>query len=129
MQHSHSRLQTSYPPTLYLLPLHPYHRHMFLAVSLYLLFLLPLPDSLRVFQWNAGDLEARSTGLQHFLSSHPVYLICIQKSNLNASFFLRPLDFLLCDLIAATPVLIFFLLISQTLAAASSFLSGRAILL
>ena len=33
---------------------------------------------------------------------------------------------LLCDLIAATPCLIFFLLMSQTLAVASSFSSGRA---
>ena len=43
------------------------------------------PDSLRVLQWNAGGLRARSTKLLHFLSSHPVDLICIQKSNLNSS--------------------------------------------
>ena len=43
------------------------------------------PDSLRVFQWNAGSLRARSTELLHFLSSHPVELICIQESNLNSS--------------------------------------------
>ena len=43
------------------------------------------PDSLRVFQWNAGGLQARSTELLHFLSSHPVDLICIQESNLNSS--------------------------------------------
>ena len=43
------------------------------------------PDSLRVFQWNAGGLRARSTELLHFLSSHPVDLICIQESNLNSS--------------------------------------------
>ena len=40
------------------------------------------PDSLRVLQWNAGGLRARSTELLHFLSSHPVDLICIQESNL-----------------------------------------------
>ena len=43
------------------------------------------PDSLRVLQWNSGGLRARSTELLHFLSSHPVDLICIQKSNLNSS--------------------------------------------
>ena len=47
-------------------------------------FLSP-PDSLRVLQWNAGGLRARSTELLHFLSSHPVDLICIQESNLNSS--------------------------------------------
>ena len=36
------------------------------------------------------------------------------------------LDSLLCDPIAPTPDLVFFLLMSQTLAAASSFWSGRA---
>ena len=45
----------------------------------------PPPDSLRVLQWNAGGLPARSTELLHFLSSHPVDLICIQESNLNSS--------------------------------------------
>ena len=29
------------------------------------------PDSLKVLQWNAGGLRARSTELLHFLSSHP----------------------------------------------------------
>ena len=45
----------------------------------------PPPDSLRVLQWNAGGLRARSTELLHFLSSHPVDLICIQEANLNSS--------------------------------------------
>ena len=47
----------------------------------------PPPDSLRVLQWNAGGLHARSTELLHFLSSYPVDLICIQESNLNSSSF------------------------------------------
>ena len=38
----------------------------------------------------------------------------------------RSLDFLLCGMIAPTPSLAFSLLIPRTLAAASSFLSGRA---
>ena len=45
----------------------------------------PPPDSLRVLQWNAGGLRAKSIELLHFLSSHPVDLICIQESNLNSS--------------------------------------------
>ena len=57
---------------------------MLLAVLLRLLPPLP-PDSLRALQWNAGGLRARSTELLHFLSSHPVDLICIQESNLNSS--------------------------------------------
>ena len=74
-----------FPPTLYLLPLYPYHRLMLLAVFLYLLLSLPLPNSLRVLQWNTGGLQARSTKLLHFISSHPVDLIYIQESNLNLS--------------------------------------------
>ena len=45
----------------------------------------PPHKSLRVIQWNAGGLRARSTELLHFLSSYPVDLICIQESNLNSS--------------------------------------------
>ena len=83
----HPHVQTSYPfpPTLYLLPLHPHHRLMLLDVSLYLLLSLPLHNSLRVLQWNAGGLRARSTKLIHFILSHPVDLIYIQESNLNLS--------------------------------------------
>ena len=87
MQHSHPtltfKLLIFFPPTLYLLPLHPHHRLMLLAVSLYLLLSLTLDNSLRVLQWNAGGLQARSTKLLHFTSSHPVDLIYIQESNLN----------------------------------------------
>ena len=121
-------------PILYLLPLLPYHRPLLLAVLLRLLPPLP-PDSLRVLQWNAGGLRARSTELLHFLSSHPVDLICIQKSNLNSSSSFRIPGFSalrfdrthsLCVLIVPTPGLAFSLLIPRTLAAASSFSSGRA---
>ena len=78
----HSRVTlVSKPPILLPLPLH--HRPLLLAVFLRLL--PPPPDSLRVLQWNAGGLRARSTELLHFLSSHPVDLICIQESNLNSS--------------------------------------------
>ena len=97
MQHLHLTLAFKslilFPPTSYFLPLHPHHRLMLLAVSLYLLLLLPLPDSLRVLQWNARGLRARSTELLHFISSHPVDLICIQESNLNLSFSFRILGY------------------------------------
>ena len=87
MQHSHPTLAfkplVPIPPTLYFFPLHSNHRLMFLAVSLCLLLPLPLPNSLRVLQWNAGGFQAMSTELLHFISSHPVDLICIQESNFN----------------------------------------------
>ena len=89
MQHLHPtlafKLLILFPPTLYLLVLHPHHRLMLLAVCLYLLLSLSLPNSLGVLQSNAGGLRARSTKLLHFVSSHPVDLIYIQQSNLNLS--------------------------------------------
>ena len=89
MQHSHPTLAFKplilIPPTLYLLALHPHHCLMLLAVSLYLLLSLPLPYFLRVVEWNAGGLQARSTKLLHFILSHPVDLVYIQESNFNFS--------------------------------------------
>ena len=49
--------------------------------------------SLRVLQWNAGGLRARSTKLLHILSSHPVDLICFQEPNFNSSFSFRIPEF------------------------------------
>ena len=49
----------------------------------------PLPYFLSVLQWNGKGLGARSTELLHFISSHPVDFICIQKSNLNVFSFFR----------------------------------------
>ena len=80
------RLQTSYPPSAHSISfssspsppsLAPGHFSMPPTSS-------PPPDSLRVLQWDAGGLRARSTKLLHFLSSHPVDLICIQESNLHS---------------------------------------------
>ena len=124
----HARPQTSYPPSAHFvssptapspLPLAPGCFSTSSASS-------SPPNSLRVLQWNAGGLRARSTKLLHFISSHPVDLICIKESNLNSSFFSGSLDSLLCDLIARTPGLLFFLLMPHTLVAALSFSSGRA---
>ena len=73
---------------LRLLPLSSHHCPTLLAVLLRLL--PPLShDSLKVLQWNAGDLQARSTKLLHFFSSHPVDLFCIQEFHLNSSSFLQ----------------------------------------
>ena len=78
MLHSHPTLAFNpsilFPPFLYRLLLHPHHRLMLLAVSLYLLLPLPFLNSLRALQWNARSLLARSTELQHFISSIPLTL-------------------------------------------------------
>ena len=115
-------------PTSYFFPLHPHHRLMLLAVSLYFLLTLLLPDSLRVLQWNA---EISKPVAINFLT-----LFCLILLTLFVSMYLTliylplsgSLDTLLCDLIAPTPGLVFFLLMSHTLAAVSSFSSGRAYL-
>ena len=80
------------------------------------------------FQWNAGGLRARSTGLLHFLSSHPVDLICIQESNLNSSSSFRIPGFssLRSDRTHSRSGIS--LVMPRTLAATSSFSSGRAYL-
>ena len=51
------------------------------------------PDSLGVLQQNARDLRARNTELLHFISSHPMDFIGIQKSNLNSSSSFRMLGY------------------------------------
>ena len=61
MHHSHPilafKLFTPFPPTLFLLPLHPHHRLMLLAVSLYLLLLLPLSSPSGFFNGMPGVSE------------------------------------------------------------------------
>ena len=83
----HPRLQTAYPFSADFVsspcvPSPPPHAP---GCSLCLLLSLPFPNSLRVLQWNAGGLRARSTKLLHFNSSYLVDLIYIQESNLNLS--------------------------------------------
>ena len=130
MQHSHPILAFKslifFPPTLYLLLLHPHNRLMILAVSLYLLLLFPLHYSLRVLQWNAGGLRARSTKLLHFLSSHPIDLFFIHESNLNISSSFRIPRFSALQSHGTHSRSGIFLLMSQTLVAASSFSSSKA---
>ena len=83
----HPRLQTSYPPSAHSISPSSAPSPPSLALGRPSMppASSPPPDSLRVLQWNAGGLRARSTELLHFLSSHPVDLICIQESNLNSS--------------------------------------------
>ena len=83
------------------------------------------PDSLRVFLWNSGDLQDRSTEVLHFVSFHTVDLICTQESNLNSFSSFGILVALLCDLIALTTGLGFFFSMTHPQAAGSSFLSDR----
>ena len=89
MLHSRVTLVSKPPilllPILYPLPLPLHHRPLLLAIFLRLLFpLLPLTLS-GFFNGMLEVSKARSTELFHFLSSHPVDLICIQESNLNSS--------------------------------------------
>ena len=129
MQHSHPTLAFKplilFPLTLYLLPLHPHHRLMLLAVFLYLLLLLS--DTLRgVFN---GMLGVSKPGALNCYTLFRLILLTLFVSRnliLNYLPLSGSLDSLLCDLIAATPDLVFFLLMSQMLAAASSYSSGRA---
>ena len=84
----HPRHQTSYPPSAHVISSPSAPSSLSLApgcLSAPLASSPSTPDSLRVLQWNAGGLRARSTKLLHVLSSHPVDLICIQESNLNSS--------------------------------------------
>ena len=71
-------------PIIYLLPL-PLTIVPCSWLSFYASCLLSPRDSLMVLQLNVGDLQARSTELLHFLSSHPDNRICIHESNLNSS--------------------------------------------
>ena len=122
----HPRRQTSYPPSAHLISPSPALPPPSLApgyTSAPPASSSP-PDSLRVLQWNAGDLRARSTELLHFLSSHPVDLICIQESNLNSSSSFRIPGFSV--LIVPTPDLASSLLMPRMPVAALSFSSDRA---
>ena len=78
-----SKLLVPHLLILYSLPMPLHHRPLLLLFCTSCLH--SPPDSLRVLQWKAGGLRARSTELLHFLSSHPVDLIWIQESNFNSS--------------------------------------------
>ena len=130
MQQSHPILTFKPPllflPTLYPLPLHPHHRLMLLAVSLHLL--LPL-SSLNPSGFFNGMLRVSvSVPLNCYTSFHLIPLTSFVSRNLTLIYLplSRSLGSLLCNSMAPTSNLVFFLLMSQMLAAVSSFLSGRA---
>ena len=129
MQHFHPTIAFKpfipLPAILYLLSLLPPHHLLLLAVSLHLLLSLP-PNSLRVLQWNAGSLRARSTELLHFVSLILLTLFASRNLILTHLLLFGSLDSLLCNLIAPTPGLAFFLLMPRIPAATSSFSLGRA---
>ena len=124
----HPRLQTSYPPSVHSIssPSAPTPPSLAPGRPSVPPASTPPPDSLRVLQWNAGGLRARSTELLHSLSSHPVDLMCIQESNLNSSSSFRIPGFsvLRSDRTHSRSGILSF--DTRTLAAALSFLSGRA---
>ena len=129
MQHSSPTLAfKSLIHLLHILSLNPHHRLLPLAVLLRLL--LPLlsrtPSGFFI-----GMLEVSEQGpLNCYIFFCPILLILSVSRNLVSTH--RPLsgylDSLLCNLIAPTPGLAFSLVMPPTLAAASSFSSGRVYL-
>ena len=63
-----------FPPTLYLLPLHPHHRLMILAVSLYLLLSLPLSTPSGLFNGMLGVSEPGALKCYTFFRLIPLIL-------------------------------------------------------
>ena len=138
MQHSHSTLTFKplilFPPTLYLLPLHPYHSLMLLA-GLFLFTPCFLFPSLTPSGFFIGMLGVSKPGALNYYTLFrliPLTLYTLYISR-NLTLIHLPLfgslDSLLCDPMALTPDLIFFLPMSQTLAAASHFRQAELILL
>ena len=112
-------------PTLYLLPLHPHHCLVLLAVFLHLLLPLPLTPS----GFFNGMLEVSKPGALNFYTFFHVILLTLFLSRDLILTYLplsRSLDSLLCDLITPTPSLAFSLQMLCMLAAVSSYLLGRA---
>ena len=110
--------------TSYLLSLHLHHRFMFLLVSLHLWLPLPPLTPSGFFNETLGVCKPEA---QHFYTVFRLIPLNLFVSR-NLTLILLPLsgflDSLLRNLIAPTPGLALFLLMSRTLAA-SSFSSGR----
>ena len=127
MLHSHATIVFKpfipHLPVLYLLPLPPHHHPLLLAVLLHLLSPLPLseffngllevfePAALNCFTFFCPTLSTLFASRNPILTHFPLY---------------RLQDSLLCIVIAPTPDLAFSLVMPRMLAAASTFLSGRA---
>ena len=78
MHHSHLILAFKppipFPPTLFLLPLHPHHRLMLLDVSLYLLLLLPFSTPCGIFNGMLGVSEPGALNCYTFFRLIPLTL-------------------------------------------------------
>ena len=124
----HPRLQTFYPFSARFVssPSAPSPRRMLLLVSLYLLLLFPSLTPSGFFNRMLGISEPGALNCYNLFCLIPLTLFVSRNLTLIHLPLSGSLDSLLCDLIAATPVLIFFLLMSKTLSAASLFLSDRA---
>ena len=120
-----SKLLIPHLPILYLLPLPLHHRCLLLDVLLRLLLSLPLTLS----GFFNGMLEVFKPGtLNDFSFFRPIpSTLSVSRNPILTHLPLSEfLDSLLCSLIAPTPGLAFSLLMPRTLAAALSFLSGKA---
>ena len=121
-------IQTSYPPFAHFVsfpsaPSQPPHVLGCFSIPPAFSF---SPDTLRVLQWNAESLRARSTERLHFISSLSVNLICIQESKPNSSYSFQIPGFSALQSDRTHTRLAFFLPIPHKLAATSSFPSGGA---
>ena len=130
MQHLHptltSKLLILFPPTLYLLPLHPHHTScswLFLFTSC---FLFPSITLSGFFNGMLGVSKPEALNYYTLFCLIPLTLFISRNLILIYLPLSGSLDSLLCNPMAPTPDLVFFLLMSQTLVAASSFSSGRA---
>ena len=130
MQHSHPAIAFKhlilFPPTSYLFPLQPHHRLMLLAVSLYLLLPPPPLTPSGFFNGMLGASKSESLNCYTLFRLDPLTVFVSRDVTLIHLPLSGSLDSLLCDPMASTPDLIFFPLMSQTLATATSFSSGRA---
>ena len=130
LQHSQSTLTFKplilFLPTLYLLPLHPHHCLMLLGVSLYPQLSLPSQTPSGFFIGMLGVSKPAALNCYTLIRLIPLTLFISRNLTLIHLPLFGSLDSLLCDSMALTPNLVFFLLMSQTLAAASSFSSSRA---
>ena len=118
MQHSHPTLAFKplilFQSTSYLLPMHSHHRLMLLAVSLHLLLPLPLPTPSRFFNGMLGVSKPGALNFYTLFCLIPLTLFVSRNLTLIHLPLFGSLDSLLCDPMAPTPVLLFFLLMSQS---------------
>ena len=130
MQHSHPTL--AFKPLILLLTilsllfLLPHHRLLLLAVFLRLLLPLFHLTLSGFFNGMLAVSEPRALNCYFFFRPIPLTLSVSRNIILTHLLLSGSLDSILCNLISPTPSLAFSLVMLCTLAAVSSFLSGRA---